>query len=210
MKPIGIFGGTFDPIHYGHLRTAIELQQILDLSEIRFVPCQTPVHKETVFASAEHRLNMLKLALQSTPDFVVDPREVYRDTPSYMIETLQSLKQEFPDTPLLLIMGSDAFSQLPTWHEWQSLIDYCHLLVVLRPGYRLELDTEMQNYYDKHKLMDASELEERQSGGIYVQTVTALDISATMIRTQIGAKLSPKFLLPDRVLDYIVEQNLYL
>jgi len=235
MKPIGIFGGTFDPIHYGHLRAALELQQILDLAEVRFIPCQTPVHKQTVFASAEHRLAMLKLATKGINNFVVDPREVYRDTPSYMIETLQSLKQDFPDTPLLLIMGNDAFSQLPTWQEWQSLLDYCHILVVLRPGYRLNLDAQMQNYYDEHVLTDASELELFPSpagksggteqfpspacgrgvrgegkGGIYVQTVTALDISATMIRAQISANLNPKFLLPDPVLAYIVGQNLYL
>lgn len=210
MKPVGIFGGTFDPVHYGHLRTAIELQQILDLSEVRFVPCQIPVHKHTVFASAEHRLNMLQLVTQTVPEFIVDPREVYRDTPSYMIETLQSLKQDFPDTPLLLMMGSDAFNELPSWHEWQALLNYCHILIVLRPGHRLNLNTQMQNYYDKHVLKDASELEERQSGGVYMQTVTALEISATMIRAQTEAKLSSKFLLPDSVLAYIVEQKLYL
>ena len=208
-KPIGIFGGTFDPVHFGHLRTALELQQILNLDEVRFVPCQQPVHKAIVHANSEQRLTMLKLATQSESQFIVDPREVYRDTPSYMVETLASLRQDFMDNPLLLIMGSDAFRALPSWHQWQKLLSYCHIIIVLRPGHRLNLDAHMEKYLNEHALADANDLENRLSGGIYVQSITALDISATMIRAQISAGFSPRFLLPEVVLSYISEQNLY-
>ncbi|MAZ38937.1 MAG: nicotinic acid mononucleotide adenylyltransferase [Legionellales bacterium] len=208
-KPIGIFGGTFDPIHYGHLRSALELKQILTLEQIRFIPCQQPVHKSNVYANAKQRLEMLKLATQSEPDFVIDPREVYRDTPSYMIETLSSLKQDFTDIPLLLIMGSDAFAELPQWHQWDKLLNFCHIVIVMRPGHRLNLTPQMQQYLNTHNLADANYLEKQLSGGIYVQSITALDISATMIRAQLSANISPKFLLPEAVLSYINQQNLY-
>ena len=133
-KPIGILGGTFDPVHYGHLRTALELFQILNLAEIRFMPCQIPVHKDEVHADPKHRLAMLELALAGTPEFKVDHRELQRSTPSYMIETLISLRKEYPDTPLALIMGSDAFINLATWNSWQELTDYAHIVVAIRAG----------------------------------------------------------------------------
>jgi len=209
-KAIGILGGTFDPIHFGHLRTALELQQILNLSEIRFIPCQTPVHKATVYASAEDRLMMLKFATKIQDTFIVDPREINRSSPSYMFETLQSLREEFPDRPLLMLLGSDAFKDLPSWHQWEQLLDFCHIVVALRPGYRLNLSDDMQQYLKQNTLTDAKALEDEYHGGIYVQTITALDISATMIRTQISAGFSPRFLLPETVLAYIGAQKLYL
>lgn len=209
-KLIGLFGGTFDPIHYGHLRSALELIQIIGFEQIRFIPCQQPVHKETLKASAAQRLHMLKLATENQPSFIVDPREINRSTPSYMVETLTSLREEFPDDSLVLIIGSDAFLHLPSWHQWQRLLDFCHIMVVQRPGHKLGLDAELAAYLDQHALADASELEQKNHSGIYIQTITALDISSTMIRSQINAGLNPRFLLPDSVLAYINEQNLYL
>lgn len=133
-KPIGILGGTFDPVHFGHLRTALELKQILDLQEIKFLPCHTPVHKELPSAHPHHRIAMLQLAIANESGFALDDRELRRATPSYMIETLTSLRQELNDTPLILIMGSDAFTNLPTWKNWQQLLDMAHIAVAIRAG----------------------------------------------------------------------------
>jgi nicotinate-nucleotide adenylyltransferase len=168
------------------------------------------VHKAKTLASGEQRLQMLKLATADEPRFVIDPRELYRDSPSYMIETLSSLREEFPEESLVLIMGSDAFSHLPTWYEWQRLLDFCHIMVVFRPGHKMRLEPELQAYLDQHNLQDAIELEQKNHGGIYVQSITALDISSSMIRSQISVGLDPKFLLPDCVIAYISEQKLYL
>lgn len=207
--PIGVWGGTFDPVHHGHLRTALELCQQLKLGQVRFVPCQQPVHKERVHASAEHRLAMLKLACEGQTEFCVDDRELTRSTPSFMIETLISLRKEFPTIPLVLLMGSDAFVNLPVWHRWQQLLNYAHMVVVNRPGYSMEVGSKLQSMLDKHQLQQASGLSRQLAGGILVQTTTALDISATQIRNQMRAKLNPRFLLPDTVLDYIHSHQLY-
>lgn len=207
--PIGVWGGTFDPVHYGHLRTALELCQQLKLEQVRFVPCQQPVHKERVYASAEHRLAMLRLACDDQAPFVVDDRELIRSTPSFMIDTLISLRKEFPSMPLVLLMGSDAFVNLPVWHRWLQLLHYAHIVVVNRPGYRLEVGSKLQSLLDKHKLDHTASLGQQLAGGILIQTTTALDISATVIRNQIRAKLSPRFLLPDTVHDYINTHQLY-
>lgn len=208
-KMIGLLGGTFDPVHFGHLRAALEVQQILHLSQVHFLPCQMPVHKNTTQTLAKHRLAMLTLATQSEPTFIVDTREVYRDTPSYMIETLQSLREEFKEASLLLLLGSDVFPELPTWHQWEHILDYAHIIIMLRPNKRLVLETALKQYLEQHTVHDAGILETETHGGIYVQAITALDISSTMIRYQLDAGLNPRYLLPDAVLAYIKEQNLY-
>ncbi len=207
--PIGVWGGTFDPVHFGHLRTALELCQQLKLGQVRFVPCQQPVHKDRVYATAEHRLAMLQLACAEQSAFYVDDRELTRNTPSFMIDTLISLRKEFPSIPLALLMGSDAFVNLPVWHRWQQLLHYAHIVVVNRPGYRLEVGSKLQSMLDKHKLDHANGLGRQLAGGILIQTTTALDISATLIRNQLRANLSPRFLLPDAVQAYIQTHQLY-
>lgn len=208
--PIGVLGGTFDPVHHGHLRTALEIYQQLKLEEIRFIPCQQPVHKDRVYASAAHRLAMLQLACRDQSHFYVDDREMTRNTPSYTIDTLISLRKEFPSRSLVLLMGSDAFVNLPVWHRWLQLLHYAHIAIVIRPGHRLEVGSKLQSLLDKHKLEDPIQLGQQLAGGIVIQQTTPLDISATAIRNMIRAKQSPRFLLPDLVNDYIQQHHLYL
>lgn len=134
MRPIGIFGGMFDPIHYGHLRTAFELLQSLDLEEVRFIPCGDPPHRADTFADAAFRLHMVRLATMAEPGFTVDDRELRRQGPSYSVDTLASLRGEFPGRSLCLITGMDAFLGLPGWHRWDEILDFAHIVVAHRPG----------------------------------------------------------------------------
>ena len=136
MNPMGIFGGTFDPIHYAHLRTAFELQQALRLKEIRFLPAGNPPHRDQPVADAQLRLKMVELATAGQAGFVVDDREVRKEGPSYSVETLGELRHEYPDRSLCLIVGMDAFLSLPKWHQWQELLQLAHLVVAHRPGWR--------------------------------------------------------------------------
>lgn len=208
-KPIGVMGGTFDPVHFGHLRTANELLQILNLQEVRFIPCQSPVHKDAATASPNHRLAMLQIALGDAPGLLVDDRELLRNGPSYMIETLQSLRAEFPETPLALIVGSDAFINFATWKSWRSIIDLAHIVVPIRAGHKMPLDAEMERFLKAHQDLDYGCLHESLAGKIFLQYVTPLDISSTAIRCQLEAGYNPQFLLPDPVLAYIRTHHIY-
>ena len=134
-KMIGIFGGTFDPIHYGHLRSALEVKEIFGLTEVRLIPSAQPPHREQPAATALMRLQMLELAVKNQPGLIIDTRELNRSGVSYMVDTLKSLRKEFKDEPLLLFIGSDAFNNLKTWYQWQHLFDFAHIVVMTRPGF---------------------------------------------------------------------------
>ena len=136
MQPIGIFGGTFDPIHFGHLRPAFELSQALKLAEVRFLPAGNPPHRQATLASAEVRLAMVKAAVAGEKRFVVDDREVRRVGASYSVDTLTELRAEFPDRSLCLMLGMDAFLGLPNWHRWRDILDLAHVVVWRRPGWK--------------------------------------------------------------------------
>jgi nicotinate-nucleotide adenylyltransferase len=207
---IGIFGGTFDPIHYGHLRSALEVKDIFGLNEVRLIPCASPPHREQPAVTAEMRLQMLTLAIKNQPGLKIDTRELDRhkasdQTPSYMVDTLKSLRQEFPTEPLLLFIGTDAFKHLTRWHQWQQLFDYAHIVVMTRPGF----ETQELNDFFKARLAEAKELAQASAGKLCFQQVTQLDISATAIRAMIADKQNPGFLLPDAVIEYIKQHKLY-
>ena len=136
MNPIGIFGGTFDPIHYGHLRTAFELLQALRLTEVRFMPAGNPPHRESPVANAEVRLQMVMAATEGQHGFLVDDREIRREGPSYSVDTLATLRAEHPDRSLCLIVGMDAFLGLPKWYQWREILQLSHVVVAHRPGWR--------------------------------------------------------------------------
>src|SRR5512143_4181715 len=136
MQPIGIFGGTFDPIHYGHLRTALELKRALDLERLHFVPAATPPHRAAPCTDAALRLRMVQAAIAGEPGFVADDRELKRPGLSYTFDTLTSFRAEFPDRPLCLLLGMDAFLNLPQWHEWREIPQLAHVVVAHRPGWR--------------------------------------------------------------------------
>lgn len=210
--PLGVFGGTFDPIHFGHLRPALELLEQLSLQRLHLVPSAVPPHRDEPHATAAHRLAMLKLAVTGQPGFVVDERELRRSGPSYMVDTLASLRAEVGETPLCLILGVDAFLGLPGWHQWQRLLEMAHIVVAHRPGWALDETSMPQALRQAVKgswLADAADLRARTFGGVLLQSVTQLDISATDIRALIAAGKSANYLLPATVWQYIQEQDLY-
>ena len=209
MRPIGIFGGTFDPIHYGHLRTAFELLQTLRFAEVRFIPCGDPPHRGETFATAVLRLEMVRLATRNEPDFIVDDRELRREGPSYSVDTLASLRGEFPNRSLCLITGMDAFLELPTWHRWDEILNYAHIVVAHRPGWQVPDDGALGVLLGDKRTRRADDLHEKLQGNIYVHAVTQLEIASTDIRSLVADGYDPRYLMPDSVRDVIVKSSCY-
>jgi len=210
MKPIGIFGGTFDPIHYGHLRTAFELQQALGLAEVRFLPAGNPPHRRHPLADADLRLQMVRAAIEGHRGFVVDDREVRKAGPSYSVETLAELRQENPDRSLCMIVGMDAFLGLPKWHQWQDLLLLSHLVVSHRPGWRAPSSGILGDLLMDHATGRIADLHDVNFGRIFIHAVTQLEISSTELRLLIAARRDPRFLLPDAVRKIILDTGCYL
>ena len=208
-RPVGVLGGTFDPIHHGHLRPALEMLETLGLAEIRFIPCRIPAHRATPSVSAEQRLELVRLATAEQAGFAADDRELRRPGPSYMIDTLASLRSELGDTPLVLILGSDAFRELHTWRRWRELTDLAHLAVMRRPGPNRPLPPPLEEFAAPRVVGDPQTLWLRSAGGILFQPITQLDISATRIRASLARGLSPRYLLPEAVLARIRDLGLY-
>ena len=213
MPPIGIFGGTFDPIHFGHLRLAEEMAAALGLQRVVFIPAGQPPHRDAPQTAAVHRLEMVRRAITGNPLFAVDAREVQRPQPSYTVDTLSSLREEMgPEQPMWLLLGADAFLDLPSWHEWRRLFDLANIAVVTRPGSRVLQADAMQEPLKseslKRQVADPSAA--GSAGSLWLQQMTPLDISATAIRNMLGRQGSVRYLLPDAVLDYIYEHQLYL
>ena len=209
MRPVGIFGGTFDPVHYGHLRTAFEVLQELSLDEVRFVPCGDPPHRGVTFADAGIRAHLVELATRNQPEFSVDERELRRDGPSYTIDTLQSFRLEFPGRSLCLIVGMDAFLGLPGWHRWNEILDYAHLVVAHRPGWQAPREGTLGKLLGERRVDRTADIHGAESGRIYVHAVTQLEIASTEIRKLVAAGRDPRFLMPDAVRDAIIERHCY-
>jgi nicotinate-nucleotide adenylyltransferase len=209
MNPIGIFGGTFDPIHFGHLRTAFELLQALRLSEMRFMPAGNPPHRDTTVASAEQRLAMVTAATKDQPGFVVDDREIRREGLSYSVDTMRTLRADFPDRSLCLIVGMDAFLGLPKWHQWRELLELAHLVVAHRPGWRAPSMGPLGELLVDRGTGRINDLHESLAGRIYIHAVTQLEISSTDLRKLIGAGRDPRYLIPDSVRDIIEQTGCY-
>ncbi|MDO8938074.1 MAG: nicotinate-nucleotide adenylyltransferase [Methylicorpusculum sp.] len=204
---LGVYGGTFDPVHFGHLRTALEVKELFKLDEIRLIPCFIPAHRDEPSVAADMRVRMLELALAGQSGMTVDTREIDRGGSSYMVDTLASLRETLAaDRPLLLFIGSDAFEHLCQWYRWQALFDYAHVVVMTRPGsgYAELNEVLKQRYTDSiQKLKDTA------CGSLFFQRVTLLDISATAIRQMVAEGRNPGFLLPDAVINYIDQNQLY-
>lgn len=204
---IGIYGGTFNPVHYGHLRSALEVSEIFALHELSFLPCAQPAHRNEPEVSAEARVQMLQLAIKNYPQFSCDTRELDRAGPSYMVDTLGSIRAEIDDdTPLLLFIGTDAFNGLTSWHRWQALFDYAHIVVMTRPGYKPD---SLIDFYLDRQVDDRHSLKSCPSGKIYFQQVTQLEISASFIRKAVAEQKNISFLLPESVIEYIQAKRLY-
>ena len=209
MQPIGVFGGTFDPIHCGHLRTAFELWQELHLAEVRFVPTGTPPHRDQLYASAEVRLRMVRAAIADQPRFVVDDREVRRSGISYSVDTLTELRALYPDRSLCLLLGMDAFLGLPNWHRWRELLTLAHIVVAHRPGWRVPTTGPLGEVMVDHGTGSIRTLHEELAGRLYVRAVTQLEISSTELRALIVAGRDPRYLVPDSVRQIIQETRCY-
>lgn len=206
---IGIFGGMFDPVHVGHLRTAFELLGACGWDHARFIPCGTPPHRSPAQASGELRLRMLRAALAGEPRFVLDERELQRPGPSYMVDTLTTLRAEFPGVPLYLALGADAFLGLAAWHRWQRLPELAHVIVVHRPGWQIPATGPLAEFAAAGRAGRVDDLRHRPAGLVWTQPVTQLEISSSAIRALIAAGGDPKFLVPDAVREIIFESGCY-
>ena len=206
---MGIFGGTFDPIHYAHLRTAFELQQALRLREVRFLPAGNPPHRDQPLADPQLRLAMVKAAIAGQPGFVVDDREIAKTTPSYSVETLKELRHEYPDRSICLIVGMDAFLSLTKWYEWREIFELAHLVVAHRPGWRAPGMGPLGELLVDRGTGRINDLHESRFGRIYIHAVTQLEISSTDVRQLIAMGRDPRFLMPDSVRKLILESNCY-
>jgi nicotinate-nucleotide adenylyltransferase len=209
MRPIGVFGGTFDPIHYGHLRTALELQQTLELGNVHFVPAAIPPHRRTPMTDGRIRLRLVKAAIRGQKGFVADDRELRRAGSSYTIDTLASFRAEFPRRSLCLLLGMDAFLLLPTWHRWRELLDFAHIVVAYRPGSRAPRTGTLGRLLRERGTREPAALRAKRAGSVYVRPVTQLEISSTDLRAALVAGLDPKFLMPDSVRKIILETECY-
>ena len=210
---LGLFGGTFDPVHYGHLRLAEESIAHLGLGAVRWIPAGQPPHRERPQVTAAQRLRMVRQATAGNPRFYVDPAEVEAAAPSYTVLTLERLRLELGDRlPLVLLVGADAFAGLASWHRWRDILELAHVAVSHRPGFPVEpasLPRELAAEFAARRLLDAGGLGESPGGGIVTFAMTQLAISATQIRKLLANGLSARYLLPDDVLDYIQTHSLY-
>jgi len=203
---IGIFGGTFDPIHYGHLRSALELKELFELDHVRLIPCAQPVHRDLPTASALQRLEMLQLATQNQTDLIVDDQELQREGGSYTFHTLENLRRNYPEKSLLLFVGSDAFNEFTTWFRWRELFDFAHIVVISRPNTALK---PLNDFFKSRLTNDKNQLKQMAGHLFICSTNHPHAISATAIRGMIAAQQNPRCLLPDAVIDYIFQHQLY-
>ena len=212
---IGVLGGTFDPIHFAHLRLAEEVAEAFMLNTVRLIPSANPPHRITPSAPAEDRLKMVELALdRANKKLVPDGRELNRVGKSYMVDTLKQLRTEHPNASISLILGTDAFIELMTWHEWQQLFSLANIIVASRPNLPLsELETNLEkklaSEYEARKRHDRDLLHSSKNGLIFTHEFTSLEVSGTSLRRRIQHKQSLKYLLPDNVINYIQNHNLY-
>jgi nicotinate-nucleotide adenylyltransferase len=209
VRPIGILGGTFDPIHFGHLRAAFELDELLDLDSVLFVPAADPPHRGRPLADAVTRLAMVRAAVEDQPGFVADDRELRRAGPSYTVLTLEELRLEHGKRPLVLMLGMDAFVGLPTWHRWKELLELAHLAVAHRPGAWPPMEGELGELLQAHRVFQADELASTPAGWIFVHPGTQLDISSTDLRDALRAGKDPRYLMPEPVRRMIIAKGIY-
>ncbi len=206
---LGVLGGTFDPVHYGHLRPALEVQQALGLEQVRLVPCHVPPHRPQPQATPQQRVAMLQAAIARHPVFTVDARELARPGPSYTLDTLVSMRAESPGTSLVLLVGMDAFRGLETWHRWRELLGLAHIAVAHRPGAMLPSAGELGGLLEAHRARHRTDISGAPAGRIFVHPGTQLDISSTDLREALRAGRDPRYLMPEPVRRMINATGIY-
>ena len=209
MRKIGIFGGSFDPIHFGHLRPALEILEALSLDSMHFIPSGQPPHRGAPTASAEMRLTMLKAAVSGEPRFQVDEREIKRATPSYSFDTLEALRHEHGHDRLVLVLGLDAFLGFTSWHRWQEILDLAHLVVAHRPGWNLQTGGELALLLQERQVDSAAAMMQHATGKLMLQAVTQLEISSSQIRAAAARGGDLSFLVPEPVRALIQDSHCY-
>jgi nicotinate-nucleotide adenylyltransferase len=208
--PYVVMGGTFDPIHHGHLRTALEIQQWLGIERVYLMPSKRPVHREAPGCSAEDRLAMVECAVADEPALACDPQEIESSEASYTVLTLERLRAKLGQNVAIVIsMGMDAFLGLNQWYRYEALLSLANILVVARPGYQCAPNADIQALIDQHETHDDQAITHQSHGVLMIKELTPLDVSATQIREQLKAGVSPRYLLPDSVLNYINDNDLY-
>ena len=211
LSSVAVFGGTFDPIHYGHLRSALELIECLGLEQLRLMPCAQPPHREATTCTAAQRAAMVELAVVGEPQLMCDTRELQREGLSYTIDSLIELRSELgDDKSLSLILGCDALLKIDSWYRWQELLSWAHIVVIARPGWCLPHSGPVAQWINQHSQQDVGCLAQRAAGSLLIMELRPLDISSTEIRELIAKGRSVRYLLPESVLDYIEEHRLYL
>ncbi len=206
---IAIFGGTFDPVHLGHLNMAQQCVATFELHSLYFMPCAIPTHKAAPGISTEHRIAMLKAAITAYPKFKLDLRELQRSGPSYSLLSLQELRAENPDTPILFLIGMDSFNNLNKWYQWQTITRLCHIVVYQRPGQNCDVQGELKGYKQQAVTKDISLLNEKNAGHLYFLEGEQLDAASSTIRQALKKSIKKSELLPDTVSHYIEQHQLY-
>jgi nicotinate-nucleotide adenylyltransferase len=206
---IAVMGGSFDPIHIGHLRVAIEVRDHLHVDQLRLIPCGQPPHKKQTIATAEQRLQMLALAVDDEQSLMIHDREIRRDRTSYTVDTLADLRAQSGQQPMCLIVGADAYQQLNGWHQWQRLFELAHLIVVQRPGYTIEANTEVADYTINRSIDAPHQLTQHSAGSLYFMQIPPLKISSTRIRALALDGKNYRYLVPDKVYQWMQQQQIY-
>ncbi|MDX1492020.1 MAG: nicotinate-nucleotide adenylyltransferase [Pseudohongiellaceae bacterium] len=209
VKPIGIMGGMFDPVHKGHLAIALEALESLNLEHVRLVPCHIPNHRQGAFADTAQRLAMLELLVKEYPGLIVDDREAARDSVSYTVETLSLIREESPDRPLVFVLGWDSFCSLPSWHRWRELFDLAHLAVMSRGGDTSSLPQELQKELQHRQVPSAREIRWESSGQCIMLDSVCVNISSTQVRESLELGENIDELVPSVVAQYIHRSGIY-
>lgn len=210
MHNLILFGGSFDPVHYGHLRTALAIQKHFSFQRFVFLPCKDPVLKGLTKASSQQRVEMLNLAINPFSDFSIDLREIQRDGRSYMVDTLTSLRHELGSSfSITLLLGRDAYNQLPQWHQWKILLTLSHLLIMERPESKPSVTADLTLLEHQHLTHDEAELFNKSCGRIFHYNAGIYEISSTWIRKQLKQDANVGEYLPPSIYDYIKRQGLY-
>ena len=211
MRSLGILGGTFDPVHIGHLRLALEMEERLALSDgVRLLPAAAPALRDTPRTTPAIRLEMLRAAVAGTDKLSVDDRELNRDGTSFTVDTLESLREELPETSICFIIGMDAFAQFHRWHRWHDITRLAHIVVAKRPGARFPDNAELGSFVAEHAVNEPALLSRSTAGHVCLLDIPLLDISATYVRSLIVERRNPHYLVPDAVAQLIKHHGVYL